>query len=100
MYRFLENIIEIQGYQECKIAKIEAGEKPDPPKRIYRDLEARLKRLVDGYQTNFEDNELMRYVRSIASVLKFDITIRKKLGQNQEQVDDMQWDGTKYESID
>lgn len=81
----MENIIEVQGVQELKIAKIEAGEEPDPPKRKYRDYEARLKRLVEGYLDNFSDDELIRYIRSIASVLKFDITVKKTDNQNQDE---------------
>lgn len=73
-----------------KIAKIEAGEEPVPPKRIYRDYEFRLKKLTEGYQTDFDADQLVRYVRSIASVLKFDITTRKKVMQNQKEDDNME----------
>lgn len=41
IYRFLKNIIKEQGYQEMRIAKIEAGEEPEKPKRSYRDYEKR-----------------------------------------------------------
>lgn len=84
LYRFLENIIEIQGVQEFKIAKIEAGEEPEQPKRRYRDFESRLKKMVDGYKSELDDEELTRYVRSIATVLKFDFTVRKSIEKSQE----------------
>ena len=89
LYRFLENVIEVQAIQECKIAKIESGEEPDKPKRKYRDYEARLKRLTEGYKPNFNNDELVRYVRSISSVLNFDITIRKKITQEHEKEEDV-----------
>lgn len=84
LYRFLENVIEIQGFQELRVAKIEGGEEPER-KRTYRDYEARLKNMVDNYNKEFEDDELIRYVRSIASVLKFDLTIKKKNRQCEEK---------------
>lgn len=86
LYRFLENIIEVQGTQECNIAKIEAGEEPERQRKIYRDYEDRLKQLVDRYKSDLKDDELALYVRSIASVLSFDVTVRKK--HTQDQVDE------------
>lgn len=86
LYRFLENIIEVQGTQECNIAKIEAGEEPERQRKIYRDYEVRLKELVDRYKNDFKDDELVLYVRSIASVLSFAVTVRKK--HTQDQVDE------------
>lgn len=85
MYRFLENIIEIQGVQELKIAKIEGGEEPNRSRRNYRDYEARLKKMIEQYNKDFEDDELVRYVRSIATVLKFDLTVKKNKSVEKEE---------------
>jgi hypothetical protein len=86
LYRFLENIIEVQGLQEMRIAKIESGEEPEKKIRIiYRDYESRLKTLVQGYRTDFSKDDLVRYIRSIATVLNFDITSRKKVEEDEDE---------------
>lgn len=41
--------------------------------------------MVENYNIEFEDDELIRYVRSIATVLKFDLTIRNEKGQSEEK---------------
>lgn len=64
----------MQGIQELRIAKIDAGEDPEPSRRKYRDYESRLRKLVDDFSNDLEGDAFIRYIRSIASVLKFDIT--------------------------
>lgn len=75
VYEFLENAIKMQGFQEAWIARIDAGEPPEPGKKIYRDYEARLQRLVGYYIEPMYQEELIRYIRSIASVLSFDVPV-------------------------
>lgn len=64
----------MQGIQELRIAKIDAGEDPEPRKRKYRDYESRLKKIVERYTDDLTGDGLVRYIRSVATVLKFDIT--------------------------
>lgn len=64
----------MQGYQEARIAKIDAGEEPEKPKRKYRDYESRLRKIVNNYTDDLAGDGLVRYIRSVATVLKFDIT--------------------------
>lgn len=70
----MENIVQMQGVQELRIAQIEAGEQPEPPKRKYRDYEKRLKTIVGEYTDELTGDDLKRYIRSVATVLNFDIT--------------------------